>query len=142
MLGSWVCFVAGLVQTGSVFLQAKPEEYRCINEIDKITEDSTFKNAHFASTSCRSFDVDWKRECPGAEYPEDFEKCSEEKDLINNETICSECSDFVYSPGNTFSETVSERILTSILNFLFYFQEYAITIKYFYIVFKFIKDSI
>ena len=110
MLGSWVCFVAGLVQTGSVFLQAKPEEYRCKNEIDKITENSTYKNAHFASTSCKSFDVDWIKECPGAEYPEDFHKCSEEKDLINNETLCSECSDFVYSPENTFSETVSDRI--------------------------------
>ena len=78
--GSWVCFVAGLVQTGSVFLQAKPEEYRCRNAIDGVNG-SDYESAAFASTSCNVFTVEWEDECENSVTAEDFEKCSQVRDI-------------------------------------------------------------
>jgi len=95
-----------LVQTGSVFLQAKPEVYRCRNDIDDLPN-ATFESANFASTSCRVFDIDWENSCPNTEAPEDYEECSSNNNLVNNDTKCSKCDDYVYSPDNTFTETVT-----------------------------------
>jgi len=61
-LGSWMCFCAGQVQTGSVFLQAAPEEYRCHNKLDEIAEGADYWNAEFASGgNCKVFDIDWEK---------------------------------------------------------------------------------
>ena len=45
---SYTIIVSGQVQTGSVFLNAKPEQYRCKNKLDSFP-DATYQNAHFAS---------------------------------------------------------------------------------------------
>ena len=100
--------MGGMVQTGSVFLQAKPEEYRCRNEIDDVVG-ASYDNALFASTSCRVFQVEWSSECPDSTQPGDYANCASDKNLINNDTLCSACDDYVYSPNNTFTQTVSTR---------------------------------
>ena len=53
---SYTIIVSGQVQTGSVFLNAKPEQYRCKNKLDSFP-DATYQNAHFASGK---FHRNWK----------------------------------------------------------------------------------
>ena len=50
---SYTIIVSGQVQTGSVFLNAKPEQYRCKNKLDSFP-DATYQNAHFASGKSNS----------------------------------------------------------------------------------------
>ena len=50
---SYTIIVSGQVQTGSVFLNAKPEQYRCKNKLDSFP-DATYQNAHFASGTSNS----------------------------------------------------------------------------------------
>ena len=50
---SYTIIVSGQVQTGSVFLNAKPEQYRCRNKLDSFP-DATYQNAHFASGKSNS----------------------------------------------------------------------------------------
>ena len=69
MVGSsYLCIIAGLVQTGSVFLQAKPEDYRCKNELDEKFNNTNFHNFAFGSTTTKSkkWDFAFDTECPEA----------------------------------------------------------------------------
>ena len=99
-----MCIIGGQVQTGSVFLQAAPEEYRCKNEMD-YKFGAEYELHAFASTEnqCKKWDVDWEQECPGLNSAEDYETCFIEKEL---DSSCTTCSEYVYSPNNTFTETV------------------------------------
>jgi len=108
LAAAWLCIIGGLVQTGSVFLQANPEEYRCKNYIDEtFPNESDFSTGAFGSTltSCKKWDIDWETECSESVTLEDYEKCFEQNDLANS-AECTVCSEYVYSPNNTFTQTV------------------------------------
>ena len=102
LASAWLCIIGGLVQTGSVFLQANPEEYRCKNYIDEtFPNQSDYSSGAFASTltSCKKWNIDWETECSESVTLEDYEKCFEQKDLANSAdcTVCSGLSS-VLSP--------------------------------------------
>ena len=80
---------------------------RCANYLDTLNG-SDYENAGFGSSSCRVFDVEWATECPSSQTVGDYHKCALEKNLINNNTACSECNNYEYSPNNTFTETATE----------------------------------
>jgi len=109
---SYTIIVSGQVQTGSVFLNAKPEQYRCKNKLDSFP-DATYQNAHFASADkrCYNWDIDWFAKCPNATTISDFENCAKLNSMLNQENwkadaTCSPCEEYIYSPNNTFSQTV------------------------------------
>ena len=91
--------VAGLVQTGSVFLQAKPEKYRCRNYLDIKYENFNYSKYEFASAeSCKNWNFDWSENCvEGAE-----EECF---DVFTGNLTCESCKEYIYSDENTFRLT-------------------------------------
>lgn len=97
-----MCIIGGQVQTGSVFLQATPEDYRCMNEMDiKFGENFDAHGFGSTETKCKQWDVAWD-ECPSSDTLEDYEACFDSA----NPTTCSTCDEYVYSPNNTFTQTV------------------------------------
>ena len=102
---SYTIIVSGQVQTGSVFLNAKPERFRCRNQLDELNN-STFTNVAFASAerSCSNWDIDWTVACPNATTVEEYEACRTMKSLggsVRNLT-CSPCEEYIYPDNNTF----------------------------------------
>ena len=91
--------IAGLVQTGSVFLQAKPEKYRCRNYLDIKYENFNYSKYEFASAeSCKNWNFDWSENCVDGEEEECF-------DLFKGNLTCNSCEEYIYSDENTFRLT-------------------------------------
>ena len=102
--------VAGLVQTGSVFLQAKPEKYRCRNYLDIKYENLNYSKYQFASAeSCKNWDFDWSENCEEGEEEECFNR-------FTGNLTCNTCSEYIYSDENTFQQTAVSQ--SSFLKFL------------------------
>ena len=102
--------VAGLVQTGSVFLQAKPEKYRCRNFLDIKYENFNYSKYQFASAeSCNNWDFDWSENCAEGEEEECFSR-------FTGNLTCNTCSEYIYSDENTFQQTAVSQ--SSFLKFL------------------------
>ena len=91
--------IAGLVQTGSVFLQAKPEKYRCRNYLDIKYDNFNYSKYEFASAeSCKNWNFDWSENCVDGEEEECF-------DLFKGNLTCNSCEEYIYSDENTFRLT-------------------------------------
>ena len=91
--------IAGLVQTGSVFLQAKPEKYRCRNHLDIKYENFNYSKYEFASAeSCKNWNFDWSENCIDGEEEECF-------DFFKSNLTCDNCEEYIYSDENTFRLT-------------------------------------
>ena len=70
--------LSGMVQTGSVFLNAKPEKLRCKNEFD-LYRNSSFDAGAFASTKsgCGVQIQNWNNLCPDAYNLIEYNQCYE-----------------------------------------------------------------
>lgn len=103
----WTCVIGGQTQTASVILQARPEQYRCKNQLDEQFG-AKFDEHAFASTNtkCRKWNFDWESSCPNATSAGDYQSC--ESIMRSNEVdlTCSKCEDYVYASNNTFTQTV------------------------------------
>ena len=104
IVSGWTCIIGGQVQTGSIILQARPENFRCKNQIDEKFGVNFTAHA-FASTEthCSAWDIDWSATCPNATSATDFEACFAERRVENQ--VCSDCEEYVYANDNTFTET-------------------------------------
>jgi hypothetical protein len=91
----------GLVQTGSVFLNAKPENFRCKNEFDNF-ENTSYSSSNFGSPSnpCKQYNLNFGHKCLNEKS--NAASCFEN---LKNSSIpeCSSCvNGFVFSPENIF----------------------------------------
>ena len=61
------------MQNGSVVLNAKPEKFRCSNNLDSVS-DGNYSSAAFASpiNPCKQFNVNWTSLCPNAATIEEY----------------------------------------------------------------------
>ena len=71
------------VQTGSVFLNAKPEKLRCKNEFD-LYRNNSFDAGAFASTKsgCGVQNQNWNQLCPEAYNLVEYNQCYDELGLF------------------------------------------------------------
>ncbi|CAG5103766.1 Oidioi.mRNA.OKI2018_I69.chr1.g926.t1.cds [Oikopleura dioica] len=103
LFSSYTIILSGAVQNASVILNAKPEEYRCIPEGINST-DYALIDSLSPQNPCRVYDLtNVTDHCDALNDPA---SCL---DLIETEK-CAKCENgFVYSPNNTFQETVVSR---------------------------------
>lgn len=102
LFSSYTIILSGAVQNASVILNAKPEEYRCVPEGLNST-DYQLIDLLSPPNPCRVYDLRNVTENCDLDDPK---SCL---DLIETEQ-CGKCENgFVYSPNNTFQETVVSR---------------------------------